>query len=256
MFDWYTHYYAVVAESKANAQYCEQVYGQNLCQHGFAEMAHLRHLIEVSRIQAGCRVLDVGCGSGLIAEYISDQTGAHVTGIDFIAAAIQQARTRCAAKSARLAFYEMDMLRLDFPPASFDVILSVDTLYFGDAYEILRPMLPLLKPGGRLAAFFDQSAGPEVDLAAYPKECLPPDGTDLAVALQRLGVPYQTWDYTQAMLEHVLRRKPVLAALKDQFAAEDNLFLYDNHLGEAEGIGRAYLNDAGRRYLYLAAWGG
>ena len=252
MFDWYTRYYAAVSASEANAAYCRQVYGQNLCQHGFAEMAHLDQLSDACNLKEADGVLDLGCGNGEITEYLSDQTGAHITGIDFIEQAIRDAQERTHSKRERLDFAAMDMTDLTFPAASFDVIISIDTLYFGDAYELLHPMMPLLRPGGRLAAFFDQSCGPDKPLEAYPQASTQPDGTDLAVALQRLGVPYKVWDYTQPMLDHLQRRKPVLAALQAQFEAEGNQFLYGNHLGEANGIERAYLNGAGRRYLYLA----
>lgn len=252
MFDFYTRFYQAVATSAANAEYCARVYGRNLCQHGFADMAHLDHLIAVSAITAGTRVLDLGCGSGLISEYISDQTGAHVTGIDFIEQAVRDGQRRTAAKQDRLTLLTMDMSRLDFPPASFDVVMAVDTLYFGDVFETLRPVVPLLRPGGRVVAFFDQSCGPDEALADYPRALVLPDGTELAQALQRLGLPYQTWDYTAQMLAHLRRRRPVLEDLKARFAAEGNLFLYDSHLGEANGIERAYVDGAGRRYLYLA----
>ena len=53
------------------------------------------------------------------------------------------------------------------------------------------------------------------------------------------------------MLAHVRRRKPVLEALRTQFESEGNRFLYDSHLGGLNGIERAYVNGAGRRYLYL-----
>ena len=66
MFDFYTCFYQAVASSAANAEYCERVYGRNLCQHGFADLAHLDHLIQVSGISAGTRVLDLGCGNGMI----------------------------------------------------------------------------------------------------------------------------------------------------------------------------------------------
>ena len=56
MFDFYTRFYRAVATSAANAAYCERVYGRNLCQHGFAELAHLDHLIQVSGIAAGTAV--------------------------------------------------------------------------------------------------------------------------------------------------------------------------------------------------------
>jgi len=251
MFDFYTRFYDAVAASAANAEYCERIYGRNLCQHGFTDLPHLDHLIQVSGITAGTHVLDLGCGNGRIAEYLSDRTGAHVTGIDFVERAIRDAQARTAAKAERLAFRVEDMARLDFPPASFDVVISIDTLYFTDIYETLRPIIPMLRPDGRLAAFFDQSCGPDKPLEDYPRELILPDGTELAQALQRLGLAYRTWDYTEQMLAHLRRRRPVLAELKAQFEAEGNRFLYDSHLGEANGIERAYINGAGRRYLYL-----
>lgn len=251
MFDFYTRFYASVAASAANAEYCERVYGRNLCQHGFADLDHLDHLIQVSGIAAGTRVLDLGCGNGMIAEYIADRTGAHVAGIDFIERAIRDAQERTAKKQDRLAFQVMDMSRLDFPPACFDVVISVDTLYFTDIYETLRPAISMLRPNGRIAVFFDQSCGPDKPVAEYPKELIQPDGTELAQALQRLGLAYRTWDYTEQMVAHLRRRRPVLEELKALFEAEGSRFLYDSHLGEANGIERAYINGAGRRYLYL-----
>jgi 2-polyprenyl-3-methyl-5-hydroxy-6-metoxy-1,4-benzoquinol methylase len=247
----YTRFYQAVATSAANAEYCRRVYGRNLCQHGFADLDHLDHLIQVSGIAAGTRVLDLGCGNGMIAEYIADQTGAQVTGIDFVARAIRDAQARTAAQCDQLAFRVMDMTRLDFPPASFDVVVSIDTLYFTDIYETLRPIVPLLRPGGRLAVFFDQSCGPDKPVEEYPRDLILPDGTELAQALQRLRLAYRTWDYTGPMLAHLRRRRPVLEELKARFEAEGNLFLYESHLGEANGIERAYVHGAGRRYLYL-----
>jgi SAM-dependent methyltransferase len=252
MFDFYTRFYRAVASSAANAEYCARVYGRNLCQHGFADLPHLDHLIKVSEITAGTRVLDLGCGNGMIAEYLSDETGAHVTGIDFIPQAIAHAWARTQSKRDRLDFRVMDMSRLDFSPASFDVIVSVDTFYFTDLVETLAGCRSLLREGGRLAAFFDQSCGPDTPLEQYPSECILPYNTDLARALRELGWTYRTWDYSAAMLAHLHRRRPVLEELKPRFEAEGNLFLYDSHLGESHGIERAYTHNAGKRYLYLA----
>ena len=142
MFDFYTRFYAAVAASAANAEYCARVYGRNLCQHGFADLPHLDHLIQISGIGADHRVLDLGCGNGMIAEYIADQTGAHVTGIDMIAQAIEDAEARTQDKRDLLEFLVMDMASLDFPPASFDVVISIDTLYFLSLIHISEPTRP------------------------------------------------------------------------------------------------------------------
>ena len=79
MYEWYTQYYAAVASSRANALYCERLAGRNLCQHDFTEMSHLDRIIEVTGMSGGQRVLDMGCGNGFIAEYLSDTSGANVT---------------------------------------------------------------------------------------------------------------------------------------------------------------------------------
>ncbi|MBE9556977.1 MAG: class I SAM-dependent methyltransferase [Proteobacteria bacterium] len=80
-------------------------------------------------LQAGDRVLDIGCGGGVISQYISDQTGANVTGLDYAASAIALATERTAAKGSRLTFVEGDISALDYPAHSFDAVVSLDTLY-------------------------------------------------------------------------------------------------------------------------------
>ncbi len=51
--DFYLIFHEAAAVSEANALFSERVYGKNLCQQGFAEMAHLEHLIEVTGYRAG-----------------------------------------------------------------------------------------------------------------------------------------------------------------------------------------------------------
>jgi ubiquinone/menaquinone biosynthesis C-methylase UbiE len=251
MADFYTRFYTAVATSAANAAYAERVYGRNLCQQGFADLAHIDHLITAASLRPGQRALDIGCGNGMIAEYIANQSGAHVTGIDFAAVAIDQARARCAHRRD-LAFFNMDIARLDLPAASFDAILSIDTLYFTELKPTLQALARLLKPGGCLAAYYMEGLEPWVPLETYPKEKTLPHNTPLAVALTELGLAYTYEDFTQAAYAHVQRRLPVLAELKPQFEAEGNQFLYDSHAGEANGISKAYEVGALGRYLYLS----
>ncbi len=106
MKDFYNAFYAAVEHSQAHHLFCERVFGKDLCQHGFMDIRQLELLLSVVQLDSSCRVLDLGCGNGLIAEYLSDKTGAHVTGLDYIAQAIQQARARTVSKAGRPAgFY-------------------------------------------------------------------------------------------------------------------------------------------------------
>lgn len=261
MWYWYRQYYEVTRDSPAHAAFCERVYGRNLCQHGFADMAQLDKLIEVSALGPGDRALDLGCGNGLIAEYISDRTGAHVTGIDDIPEAIAQAHERTRAKRSRLAFEVHDMARLESLPGPFDTIISIDTLYFVKEDEVVPKIKSLLAPGGRIAILWNHSLWDPAtnwreraltEAPPFPRESLQADKTPMAARLRRLGLAFQAWDLTEAHYQHALRRQAALADLRADFEAEGNQFLYQNRLDEANGERAILAAGLACRYLYLA----
>ncbi len=249
--DFYEKFYRAVATSQANAEYSLRLFGQNFEQDGFAEVSHLDHLIAVAGIGPPDRVLDLGCGSGMISEYLSDRTGAAVTGIDYVPFAIQEAKARTAAKSGRLQYEVMEIARLDFPAGSFDVVVSIDTLYFAPLSESVPRILKVLKPGGRLAAFFNQSWQPWTPIEKFDKSATHPDRTELAVELHGLGLSYTYWDYTAKDLDHARRKEQIAEDLRSKYEEEGTLFLYESHAGTAKGIQQAIAAGAHARYLYL-----
>ena len=254
MSGFYTRFYQAIAASPANAEYCRRLYGKNLGQQGFAEMSHIEHLAQVAGLVAGCRALDLGCGNGLIAEYLAGQTGASITGIDFIPEAIRQANTRRAqlpaALGERLRFEVMDMAELRFAPASFDVVIAIDTLYFTPLEPTLRQIFQLLRPGGRLVTFWSQSCEPWKSLETFDRSSTRPENTDLARAATALGLAFECWDYTQPDGDHARRKRQIATEMQASFAAEGNAFLLEGYLGEAGGVLNAIENRAHGRYLY------
>jgi ubiquinone/menaquinone biosynthesis C-methylase UbiE len=249
--DFYTAFYRVTEHSAAHHVFCERSFGLDLCQHGFADLDQLHLLLGVTRLAAGQRVLDVGCGNGMIAEYLSDRSGAHITGLDYIPQAIHQARQRTGAKSDRMAFAVGDINQLDLPAGAFDAVLSIDTLYFSnDITATLADFQAALRPDGQMAILYSHGREPGAPIESFSKETTLPDRTPLAVALQAAGLPYRTWDLTRQDYEQARRRKQVLVALKPQFEAEGALFIYDNRMGEAEGISQAIEDGLHARYLY------
>ncbi len=261
MRDFYERFYRAMAGSRSHALFCERVFGRNLCQHGFADMGQLDALIEATQLKPGQRALDLGCGNGMISEYISDRTGAHVTGLDFIPLAIEhaQARIECpgvlgaAAKSDRLSFMVGDINALALPPAAFDTIISIDTIYFSNDYAAtIRELGCALRPGGQMAILYSRGREPWVPVEEFPVETLPADKTPLALALQANGRTFETQEFTADDYRLALLRKQVLAELKPQFEAEDIMFIYDNRMGDANGVSQACKMDLQRRYLYLA----
>ncbi len=252
MKEFYEKFYAVTEHSAAHHAFCERVFGRDLCQHGFTDMQQLELLMQVTQLGPGQNVLEIGCGNGMIAEYLSDCTGARFTGLDFIPLAIEQARKRTAGKSERLSFMVGDINQLELEEHAFDLVLSIDSMYFSTDYAAtIRQFKSALRGGGQMAIFFSHGREPWVAKEQFPAESLPADKTPLAVALRANDLVFRTWDLTAQDYALAQRRKEVLPELKPQFEAEGALFIYDNRMGDAQGVSQAVEEGLHARYLYL-----
>ncbi len=119
-------------------------------------LRRLKERIVREYVHAGARVLEIGCGTGVLAARMARQ-GAVVTGIDASPAMLAEARKRIAAEGLgeHVTLRHMDATRIgdEFPPASFDLIVS--TLVFSEFSPderryVLDACAGLLAPGGRL----------------------------------------------------------------------------------------------------------
>jgi len=138
-------------------------------------------LIAFAGIEAGDRVLDVGCGTGSMAFTLAARAEpAAIVGIDIAEPYIAHASTRSA--DPRLIFMTGDAVALDLPAGSFDHCFSLLALNFmSDPARALDGMRRVTRPGGAVAAavwdfagglvyqriFWDTAAAldPEADLA-------------------------------------------------------------------------------------------
>ncbi|XP_037796330.1 phosphoethanolamine N-methyltransferase-like [Penaeus monodon] len=106
-------------------------------------------------LQPGQRVLDVGCGSGGSAFFMSRLYGVHVHGVDISSNMIDLAVHRQThlrrTQRKRLQFEMRDIMDADYGDCSFDVIYSRNSiLHITNKEELFAKLYRWLKPGGTL----------------------------------------------------------------------------------------------------------
>ena len=110
-------------------------------------------LVTFAGIERGERVLDVGCGTGVVA-ITAALRGASVEGFDLSPDLLEEARRNAAVcgPSLSVAFHEGDCEALPFGDSSFDVVVSQFGHMFAPRPRVaVSEMLRVLKRGGRIA---------------------------------------------------------------------------------------------------------
>jgi ubiquinone/menaquinone biosynthesis C-methylase UbiE len=114
-----------------------------------------RHLLSLLKLTGSDRVLDLGCGTGVLTRMIGDRldaaAGGESVGIDAAAKMIAVAHKKRASDNCR--FKVMAAESLAFEDASFDAVVS--SLFFHHVQldlkeKALTEAFRVLKPGGRL----------------------------------------------------------------------------------------------------------
>ena len=98
---------------------------------------------------AGKKVLDVGCGGGILSEAMA-QRGAYVTGIDMGEAPLNIAKLHALESGISVKYQQRPVEQLaEEMPASFDVVTCLEMLeHVPDPASIIQACYKLVKPGG------------------------------------------------------------------------------------------------------------
>jgi 2-polyprenyl-6-hydroxyphenyl methylase / 3-demethylubiquinone-9 3-methyltransferase len=98
---------------------------------------------------AGARVLDVGCGGGLLAEALA-RKGASVTGIDLAPGMIEAARLHAAESALAIDYQLQDAAKL-VGKVRFDVVCCMEMLeHVADPAAFMATLMQLVRPGGEV----------------------------------------------------------------------------------------------------------
>lgn len=100
--------------------------------------------------------LDAGCGTGFLSFELA-RRGHRVTGVDFAASMLAEARRKATETGLAVNFQEGDAENLPFPDGSFDLVVSRHVLWTLPHPEAaIAEWVRLLRPGGRLAVIDSQ----------------------------------------------------------------------------------------------------
>jgi SAM-dependent methyltransferase len=102
--------------------------------------------LDAARVTAGTRLLDAGCGAGLLA-VLGSFRGAEVTAFDASPGLLSVVRARLPDADVR----EGDLEALPFADASFDAVTAVNSVFYAaDMAAALRELVRVTRPGGRV----------------------------------------------------------------------------------------------------------
>lgn len=99
-------------------------------------------------------LIEIGCGCGALLRRIAQRTGMPcVAGLDINPFLLREARTLAAADGLadRIELHQGSAEAIPLPDATYDIVFSSTMLEEGDADQMLREMVRIVRPGGRVA---------------------------------------------------------------------------------------------------------
>jgi ubiquinone/menaquinone biosynthesis C-methylase UbiE len=118
-----------------------------------AFMETSRDLVALAGLRTGERVLDVACGTGVLARLAAKAVGptGKVAGADLNEGMLTMARNKAEQEELSIEWHTCDAAALSIPDGSFDVALCQWGLeFFSDRPQGLHEIARVLVPGGRL----------------------------------------------------------------------------------------------------------
>jgi ubiquinone/menaquinone biosynthesis C-methylase UbiE len=108
-------------------------------------------LVEMAALRRGERVLDIACGTGIVARTAARKLAGSgsVVGLDLSAPMLAAARAAAAAEGMAVEWWEGSAVKLPLADAAFEVVFCQQGLqFFPDRVSALREMYRVLTPGG------------------------------------------------------------------------------------------------------------
>lgn len=242
-YDAYEAFYAMADKSNAFRAFCAEAYGADFSQDGFSNRAQIDLILPYIPRRDDVHILDVGCGNGKMLGYLQQKTNAYIHGFDYSREAIS---TACTLFQDRAEFREGVIGEVEYQDNAFDVVISMDTLYFAkDMTAFVAQVRQWLKLNGVFFVGYQEG-----DVIPKTKNA---HTTLLAGALKANHMQYEAADISRQTYELLRTKRAAAISHRAAFEAEGNQQWHEMLMGQTECCRVPYeqFREKMARYIYV-----
>jgi len=239
----YEEFYTMAEHSTAFQNFCKDAFGEDFSQDGFSDIEQINKILQYIPKWDNVHILDIGCGNGKMLGYLQKKAGAFIHGFDYSEKAIETAKKLYQNNSE---FREGIIGEIEYEAEQFDVIISMDTMYFAkDMTSFVAQIKRWMKPKGVLFVGYQEG-----DIMPKTKDV---HTTVLAEALRQNGMRYDVEDITEQVYELLHKKREAVEKHKQEFEAEGHQNWYEMLIGQTEyaQVPYAEFQKKMARYLYV-----
>ena len=206
----YEQFYDMAEKSDTFKLFCKEAFGEDFSQDGFSDIKQINRILNLVPKGKEVHILDVGCGNGKMLGYLQKKTNAFIHGFDYSENAINTAGKLFKNNSD---FRQGLIGEIEYPSEQFDVITSMDTIYFApDMGKFVLQAMRWLKKDG--VFFIGYQEG---DVISKTETM---DTTVLANALKSNGIRYEVEDITKETFELLKKKRETALLYQNKFEEE------------------------------------
>ncbi len=242
-YEAYEAFYAMAKKSKAFQNFCTDAFGEDFSQDGFSNVEQIDMILQYIPKIDNVHILDIGCGNGKMLGYLQEKTNAYIHGFDYSEQAIKTAKLLFPKNSE---FREGIIGEINYPKEVFDVIISMDTMYFAkDMTAFVKQVKNWLKKSGVFFVGYQEGEiTPKTENA---------DTTLLSRALVANGLKYKAIDITKNTYELLKTKRVSAKAHQKEFEEEGYTDWFDMLIGQTECATETFeqFKEKMARYIYV-----
>lgn len=242
-YDAYEAFYLMAGKSNAFRTFCKDAFGEDFSQDGFSDVEQIDMILQYIPKKDNVHVLDIGCGNGKMLGYLQGKTKAYIHGFDYSEEAIKTAQFLFPDKSE---FREGVIGKIDYPGEKFDVIISMDTMYFAkDMTTFVAQIKTWLKQDGVFFVGYQEG-----DVISKTESI---HTTMLSQAVVNNGMTYEAFDITRQTYELLKTKRTAAITHQREFEAEGRRAWFDMLIAQTECATDAFdeFKEKMTRYIYV-----